>query len=121
MDKLDKLFEMQGALDTRIIKERKIEKTLSEWVLGITVAMESEIDEIRREINWKWWKNEKPIDISKLHGEIIDLWHFLISLSTMAGLTADDVLRMYLEKNKENHDRQDGKTSKEGYAVKGVN
>jgi dimeric dUTPase (all-alpha-NTP-PPase superfamily) len=117
MDKLDQIFAMQAQLDNRIIRERNIEKSLDEWVIGLTLAMESEIDEIRREVNWKWWKNEKPIDIESLQGEIIDMWHFLVSLSQKVGLTAEDVYRVYCEKNAENHARQDGKSDKEGYAV----
>lgn len=116
-DKLTGLFELQHALDNRIISERNINKSLDEWVVGITLAMESEIDEIRREVNWKWWKNEKPIDKEALQGEVIDMWHFLISLSLICGLSAEDVYRIYLEKNRENHARQDGTSTKEGYAV----
>lgn len=56
--------------------------------MGITLSMESEIDEIRREVNWKWWKNEKPLDKEALQGEVIDMWHFLISLSLKCGLSA---------------------------------
>ncbi|NIL33282.1 dUTPase [Bacillus thuringiensis] len=116
-DKLNELFALQSELDNRIISERNIEKSLDEWVVGITLSMESEIDEIRREVNWKWWKNEKPIDKEALQGEVIDMWHFLISLSLICGLSAEDVYRIYLEKNRENHARQDGTSMKEGYAV----
>ncbi|PFN86378.1 alpha/beta hydrolase [Bacillus thuringiensis] len=114
-DKLNELFALQSELDNRIISERNINKSLDEWVVGITLAMESEIDEIRREVNWKWWKNEKPIDKEALQGEIIDMWHFLISLSLLCGLSAEDVYCIYLEKNRENHVRQDGTSAKEGY------
>ncbi|MGG0259641.1 hypothetical protein ABEY48_20535 [Bacillus mycoides] len=50
-DKLNELFALQSELDNRIIFERNIDKSLDEWVVGITLAMESEIDEIRREVN----------------------------------------------------------------------
>lgn len=116
-DKLNEIFALQLMLDNRIISERNIEKSLDEWVVGITLAMESEIDEIRREVNWKWWKNEKSIDKEALQGEIIDMWHFLISLSLICGLSAEDVYRIYLEKNRENHARQDGISTKEGYEM----
>jgi dimeric dUTPase (all-alpha-NTP-PPase superfamily) len=116
-DKLDKIFEMQAQLDNRIIRERNIEKSLDEWVIDITIAMESEIDEIRREVNWKWWKNPKEIDREKLKGEVIDMWHFLVSLSQKVGLTAEDVYRVYCEKNTENHARQDGTSKKKGYSL----
>ncbi|MGC4375777.1 dUTPase [Fictibacillus sp. Mic-4] len=116
-DRLEAIFDMQYALDKRIIEERGINKGLDEWVIGITLAMESEIDEIRREVNWKWWKNPKEIDRKALQGEVIDMWHFLVSLSQKVGLTPADVYRVYREKNAENHARQDGKSDKEGYEV----
>ena len=117
MDKLNEIFDMQTELDTRIINERNIQMTMSEWVIGITIAMESEIDEIRREVNWKWWKNEKVIGRELLQGEVIDLWHFLLSLSRHVGLTPEDIHRLYMEKNAENHARQQGTSKKEGYEV----
>ena len=118
VDKLTQMYGMQTALDGRIIAERGIEKSLDEWVTGLTIAMESEIDEIRREINWKWWKNPKEVDMEALQGEVIDLWHFLLSLSREVGLAPDDIHRLYIEKNAENHDRQAGLSDKGGYNVK---
>ena len=117
IDKLDAIFAMQYALDQRIINERGIDKATDEWVLGLTIAMEAEIDEVRRLINWKWWKNPKPIDYDELRGEVIDLWDFLVSLSEKVGLTPEDVYRVYCEKNAENHARQDGTSMKDGYEV----
>ncbi|MCY8570365.1 dUTPase [Bacillus haynesii] len=116
-DKLNEIFEMQAALDNRIITERNIDKTTDEWVVGITLAMESEIDEIRREVNWKWWKNPKKIDQEALQDEVIDMWHFLLSLSRIVGLTPESIYEVYTEKNAENHARQDGTSAKEGYEV----
>lgn len=118
-DKLTQIFAMQKALDDRIVSERGIDKTLDEWVIGITLAMESEIDEIRREVNWKWWKNPKPIDQALLKEEVIDMWHFLVSLSDKVGLTPDEVYDVYCRKNTENHARQNGTSTKSGYEVSG--
>ncbi|WP_246370117.1 dUTPase [Mesobacillus zeae] len=117
-DKLTQMYEMQTQLDSRISEERGIDKTTDEWVVGLTIAMESEIDEIRREVNWKWWKNPREIDKDALQGEVIDLWHFLLSMSRVVGLEADDIHRLYMEKNAENHARQDGTSVKEGYSAK---
>lgn len=113
-DKLSEIFRMQAELDDRIRTQRNLDMTLDEAVLGVTIAMESEIDEIRREINWKWWKNPKPVDMERLQSEVIDMWHFLVSLSQTVGLTPQDVLDAYKAKNAENHARQDG-TAGEGY------
>ena len=107
IEKLEVMFQMQQALDERIIAERNIDKTLDEWVIAITIAMESEIDEIRREVNWKWWKKEKEIDLDQLQEEVIDLWHFLLSLSRMVGLTPETIFEKYMTKNAINHKRQE--------------
>jgi dimeric dUTPase (all-alpha-NTP-PPase superfamily) len=114
-DKLKELFEMQMALDQRIINNRNINKTMDEWVRDITIAIESELDEIRREVNWKWWKNNKPINYEALQGEVIDVWHFLLSLSRVVGLTPETIHAIYMEKNAENHARQEGTSNKKGY------
>lgn len=116
-DLLTQMYDLQTTLDERITSERGIEKSLDEWVMSLTIAMESEIDEIRREVNWKWWKNMKEVDKEALQGEVIDMWHFLLSLSRVVGLTPETLHSKYLEKNEENHDRQSGKTSKEGYEI----
>lgn len=116
-DKLSEMYDMQTKLDQRIITERGIAKTTDEWVVGLTIAMESEIDEIRREVNWRWWKNGKPIDQCALQEEVVDMWHFLLSLSRVVGMSPDDIHRIYMTKNAENHARQDGTSVKEGYAV----
>lgn len=116
-DKLTEMYEMQSGLDSRITKERGVEKSLDEWVIGLTIAMESELDEIRREVNWKWWKNKKEINIDDLQGEVIDMWHFLLSLSRTVGLSPEDIHRVYMEKNAENHSRQSGTSEKEGYEI----
>lgn len=112
---LAEMYAMQAELDDRIVRERGIERDMSEAVIGLTIAMESEIDEIRREVNWKWWKNPKEIDVDALQGEVIDLWHFLLSMSRVVGLTPADIVRIYKEKNAENHDRQSGTSDKAGY------
>jgi dimeric dUTPase (all-alpha-NTP-PPase superfamily) len=114
-DKLIEMYEKQMELDFRIIGERRIVKSRDEWARDLTIAIESEIDEIRREINWKWWKNPKEVDVEALQDEVIDVWHFLLSLSRVVGLDAYDIHRVYMEKNAENHARQDGTSEKDGY------
>ena len=39
--------------------------------------------------------------------EVIDLFHFLISLAQTLGMSADDVFEAYVKKNAVNHQRQD--------------
>lgn len=117
VDKLKALFEMQRELDAYIFEQHKdnLPTTLQEWVLKYTIALESEIDEVRKEVGWKWWKKQQDIDTAKLHEEVADLWFFLIALTDMVGMNSDDIYNQYIEKRKENFARQQGK-SKDGKA-----
>jgi dimeric dUTPase (all-alpha-NTP-PPase superfamily) len=45
--------------------------------------------------------------------EVVDLFHFLVSLAQTLGMTAEDIYQGYVKKNEVNHKRQDS-----GYAVK---
>ena len=57
---------------------------------------------------WKPWKKISEMKTRELQEEVIDIWHFLINLSIASGMTADDVYRIFNDKNAVNHSRQDG-------------
>ena len=52
-------------------------------------------------------------DTAKTFSEVVDLFHFLISLAQVLGMSADDVFEAYLKKNAVNLQRQES-----GYRVK---
>ena len=56
---------------------------------------------------WKWWSDDEPIDLQNARVEVIDLWHFLISASMVVGLSAADMVGLYLQKHAVNKQRQD--------------
>ncbi|MDD4342998.1 MAG: dUTPase [Eubacteriales bacterium] len=115
MDKLDKIFEMQSFLDEKIARERNLKFSKEEWIQKEVLAMISELSEVLDEVNFKWWKNKKEINDDQLKEEIVDLLHFLISMSLKAGMSAEEIFSIYMKKNEENIKRQEGKTEKEGY------
>ena len=115
MDKLEKLFEMQSQLNDYIIQKHNVKFTQSEWIQKETLAMLSELAEVLDEVNFKWWKVEKPINNDALREEIVDVLHFFISMCIFSGMDANELFDRYLKKNKENFDRQDGLSSKKGY------
>lgn len=117
MDKLDIIFGLQKELDNKIIEERKIDFDFDTWVQKEILAIMSELTEILEETNFKWWKNSREINRTALKEEIIDVFHFLISLCIKAGISPQDLYDAYINKNKENHLRQDGYSTKEGYAI----
>jgi len=65
-------------------------------------------------VPWKWWAKYQEFDKQNARVEVIDLFHFLVSLAQTLGMTADDVFDAYVAKNKVNHQRQDsGYTEKD--------
>ena len=114
MDKLDKIFEMQDELNQRIgvNTEGLSEEEKTKWVLNYTRAMQQEMSELIDSVPWKWWAKYQEFDDQNAKVEIIDLFHFLISLAQVMGMTPEDVYQAYVNKNKVNHDRQESGYSK---------
>ena len=116
-DKLSVIFELQKALDTDIVRRRSLDYTPEQWIQKDVLAMISELAELLDEVNFKWWKNPKPIDSEALRGELVDILHFFVSMCIRAGMDADMLYEGYIAKNKENFDRQYGRSAKKGYDV----
>ena len=115
MDKLEKIFEMQDELNQRIgvQTESLSDEEKTKWVLNYTRAMQQELAELIDSVPWKWWAKYQTFDDQNAKVEIVDLFHFLISLAQVMGMTPEDVYQAYVKKNKVNHDRQES-----GYAEK---
>lgn len=120
-DKLNKIFDLQAQLDGDIVERRGLDAPSRgnecEWMQRKTLAMLSELAELLDEVNFKWWKNPKPVDDDRVKSELVDILHFFVSMCLTAGMDADELYRRYLDKNKENFDRQYGRSEKEGYDV----
>jgi len=119
LDKLDVIFQMQQSLNEDIESRRNIGFTREEWMQKEVLAMISELSEVLDEVNFKWWKNAKPIDDASLKGELVDVLHFFVSMCLKSGMTADELFALYKAKNQENFDRQYGRSQKQGYEVGG--
>lgn len=117
MDKLETIFEMQKSLNDYIIKSRNIDFSMEEWLQKDVLATLSELSEMLDEINWKWWKNKKEVNMDNLRNEIVDILHFFVSMCIFTGMDANELFSRYLDKNKENFDRQNGISQKKGYEL----
>ncbi|MEM9159251.1 MAG: dUTPase [Verrucomicrobiota bacterium] len=116
MDKLQEIFAMQEELNSRIGVDLKgiSEEDQTKWLLNYTRAMQQELAELTDSVPWKWWAKYQEFDKQNAKVEVIDLFHFLISMAQTLGMTADDVFEAYVAKNKVNHQRQDsGYTEKD--------
>ncbi len=117
MDRLEEIFALQSSLNEEIRRTRGLRMEGPEWIQKETLAMLSEMAELLDEVHFKWWKNPSPIDGVRVKEELVDILHFFVSMCLDAGLTAEELHRMYIEKHQENLDRQHGLSAKPGYAV----
>jgi dimeric dUTPase (all-alpha-NTP-PPase superfamily) len=117
-DKLDVIFNMQKQFDDELIEKRHLHDISPEiWIQKEVLAMVSELAELLEEVNFKWWKNPKPVNSNRVKEELVDILHFFTSMCLKVGMTADELYEMYLLKNKENFDRQRGMSPKKGYSL----
>ena len=114
-DKFEELFHMQQSLNERIgVRTRGMsEEEQVRWILNYTRAMTQEIAELTDSVPWKWWAKYQKFDAQNAKVEVVDLFHFLISLAQVLGMSADDVFNAYVKKNEVNFKRQDS-----GYVTK---
>ena len=109
MDKLENIFQLQDELNLRIGVNMKDmnDEDRSKWILNYVRAMQQELAELTDSVPWKWWAKYQHFDKQNAKVEIVDLFHFLVSLAQVMGMTAQDIHEAYLLKNKVNHERQD--------------
>ena len=118
VDMLKDMFHKQELLNARIGVNCAAmnDEQRQQWILNYCRAMTQEIAELTDSVPWKWWAKYQKFDKQNARVEIVDILHFLISAAQVVGMTADDIYKAYLEKNKVNFQRQDS-----GYTVKDEN
>ena len=106
---------MQKALNERIgvHTEGMSEEEKTKWVLNYCRAMTQELAELTDSVPWKWWAKYQKFDEQNARVEVVDLFHFLISIAQVLGMTPEDVFNAYVKKNEVNFKRQET-----GYKVK---
>ncbi|MGI8965002.1 MAG: dUTPase [Limisphaerales bacterium] len=114
-DQLRELFRMQASLNQRIgvNTDTMSEEEKTKWILNYCRAMSQEMAELTDSVPWKWWAKYQKFDEQNARVEVVDLFHFLISLAQVLGMSADDVFNAYTKKNEVNFQRQES-----GYAKK---
>ena len=135
-DRLAQLFALQTELNDRIFVKKDIRDregkvltmatlraeargeaplgpntNVNEWLGKYLTALDDESRELREELLWKWWSKDH-LDLQNIRIEIIDQLHFWMSLALTAGLSADEVFEIYMQKNAVNHARQENDYSR---------
>lgn len=76
---IKEMLQMQTKLDEAIMKEYGL-YTIDEKNLSFAIL--DEVGELTHELkgNWCWWKKtQPPVDGEKVLGELVDIWHFVLS------------------------------------------
>jgi dimeric dUTPase (all-alpha-NTP-PPase superfamily) len=127
MGYLGEMFRLQDELNKRIgadmvdVAVRGDREVITEWTQRLAIAMQQELAELVDCVPWKWWSNYQSYDQQNARVEIIDLFHFLISLAQLHGMSAEDVFNAYKAKHRINHERQDsGYVKKDPDDCKGI-
>ncbi len=112
---LKDMFELQGQLNQRIGVDTVSmpEEKKTEWILNYCRAMSQELAELTDSVPWKWWAKYQKFDKQNAKVEVIDLFHFLISIAQTLDMSAEDVHDLYCRKHRVNQERQDS-----GYTTK---
>ncbi|HZU97459.1 MAG TPA: dUTPase, partial [Planctomycetota bacterium] len=97
---LDQLFAMQRDLNDRIFEKHALgvlskdfdrpdldPEVRKKWLLNYLRALIHEAVEAEDVCAWKWWSKDKKVDDQALRVEVVDLWHFLISLTISSGMS----------------------------------
>jgi dimeric dUTPase (all-alpha-NTP-PPase superfamily) len=102
-DQFRELFRMQRALNERIgvRTEGMSVEDKTKWLLNYCRAMSQEIAELTDSVPWKWWAKYQKFDDQNARVEVVDLFHFLISLAQVLGMSADDVFNATSEERGE--------------------
>lgn len=76
---IKEMLQMQKKLDEAIMEEYGLTEIDEE---NLRMAILDEVGELTHELkgNWCWWKKtQAPVDMGKVLGELVDIWHFVLS------------------------------------------
>lgn len=76
---IKEMLQMQAKLDKSIMSAYGLKKITDD---KLAFAILDEVGELTHELkgDWCWWKKTQPIvDNTKVLGELVDVWHFILS------------------------------------------
>lgn len=102
---IKEMLQMQAKLDKAIMEEYGLKEFDEE---KLSFAILDEVGELTHELkgNWCWWKKtQAPVDDNKVLGELVDIWHFVLSWQNNfnggeEGLLTDDEIMEKVDDNR---------------------
>ncbi len=84
------MLDLQDAMN-RKVNDDWVNQEFS-WYRAIWV----ECAELMDHYGWKWWKKQTP-DVNQIALELVDIWHFGLSLLLLKGQSVDDIANQISE------------------------
>jgi len=107
------MLSMQDAMNSRVSETWRDNNY--EWYRAIWVECAEMLDHH----GWKWWKHQE-IDVAQVQLELVDIFHFGLSLRLMAGGTIEEITETLSVELTENSGEQDFKIALENLACAAV-
>ena len=103
------MLELQDAMNTKVNANWKSQGY--EWYRAIWV----ECAELLDHYGWKWWKKQSP-DTEQVALELIDIWHFGLSILLQSGISIDQATAKIQNELKITTDEKDFRLDLEKFA-----
>ena len=85
-NQINQMLSLQDAMNSRVSETWRSNNY--EWYRAIWVECAEMLDHH----GWKWWKHQE-IDVAQVQLELVDIFHFGLSLRLMAGQSVDTIAR----------------------------
>lgn len=99
---IKEMLHKQAELDKSIMSAYGLKKIGDD---KLTFAILDEVGELTHELkgDWCWWKKtQPPVDMGKVLGELVDIWHFVLSYQNNINLGEMSLYEFKKEKSEVN-------------------
>ena len=112
-NQIKQMLTMQDAMNSRVSETWR--ENGYEWYRAIWVECAEMLDHH----GWKWWKHQE-IDVAQVQLELVDIFHFGLSLRLMTGATVDSITETLATELTQSSDESDFKIALENLASAAV-
>ena len=112
-NQIKQMLTMQDAMNSRVSDTWR--ENGYEWYRAIWVECAEMLDHH----GWKWWKHQE-IDVAQVQLELVDIFHFGLSLRLMTGATVDSITDTLATELTQSSDESDFKIALENLASAAV-
>lgn len=112
-NQISQMLTMQDAMNSRVSDTWRENKY--EWYRAIWVECAEMLDHH----GWKWWKHQE-IDVPQVQLELVDIFHFGLSLRLMTGASVEDITNELAEELTKQTTESDFKVALENLASAAV-